>query len=214
MKVIDLTHTIKEGMPVFPGTEPPKLDPASTFEKDGFRETLLTMYSHTGTHMDAPAHIFQDGTTLDKIDVINFIGKAALIDCTSIVENEEIEYDLIERDQRVDKDSIEKARMVLKKNQERLVVDNELFTEEKKTRDEKTRLLSSDERDFLKILLDGGEVRTKINELEGKFISVSLLIESINNKAIEEIGDSIIEEGDEPYLVEDYLIEAKEFLGK
>lgn len=62
--------------------------------------------------------------------------------------------------------------------------------------------------------MDGGEVRTKINELEGKFISVSLLIESINNKAIEEIGDSIIEEGDEPYLVEDYLIEAKEFLGK
>ena len=47
MKVIDLTHTIKAGMPVFPGTEPPKLDPASTFEKDGFRETLLTMYSHT-----------------------------------------------------------------------------------------------------------------------------------------------------------------------
>ena len=47
MKVIDLTHTIKEGMPVFPGTEPPKLDAASTFEKDGFRETLLTMYSHT-----------------------------------------------------------------------------------------------------------------------------------------------------------------------
>ena len=47
MKVIDLTHTIKTGMPVFPGTEPPKLDSASTFEKDGFRETLLTMYSHT-----------------------------------------------------------------------------------------------------------------------------------------------------------------------
>lgn len=31
MKVIDLTHTIKAGMPVFPGTEPPKLDAASTF---------------------------------------------------------------------------------------------------------------------------------------------------------------------------------------
>ena len=109
MKVIDLTHTIKEGMPVFPGTEPPKLAPASTFEKDGFRETLLTMYSHTGTHMDAPAHIFQDGTTLDKIDVINFIGKAALIDCTSIVENEEIEYDLIEKN----KDIIDKCEFIV-----------------------------------------------------------------------------------------------------
>ena len=47
MKVIDLTHTIKENMPVFHGTEPPKLAPASTFETDGFRETLLTMFSHT-----------------------------------------------------------------------------------------------------------------------------------------------------------------------
>ena len=32
MKVIDLTHTIKENMPVYPGTEPPCLDPANTYE--------------------------------------------------------------------------------------------------------------------------------------------------------------------------------------
>ena len=36
MKVIDLTHTIKVDMPVFPGTDQPKLDSASTLEKDGF----------------------------------------------------------------------------------------------------------------------------------------------------------------------------------
>ena len=39
MKVIDLTHTISEVMPVYPGTEPPKLETANTYEKDGFRET-------------------------------------------------------------------------------------------------------------------------------------------------------------------------------
>ena len=52
MKVIDLTHTIKENMPVFPGTEPPKLAPASTFETDGFRETLLTynVFSYWNTY--------------------------------------------------------------------------------------------------------------------------------------------------------------------
>lgn len=47
MKVIDLTHTIRENMPVYPGTEPPRLLPASTYEKDGFKETLLQMYTHT-----------------------------------------------------------------------------------------------------------------------------------------------------------------------
>ena len=55
MRVIDLTHTIKEDMPVYPGTDTPKLIPANSYEKEGFRETLLQMYSHTGTHMDPPA---------------------------------------------------------------------------------------------------------------------------------------------------------------
>ena len=55
MKVIDLTHTIREDMPVYPGTETPELSPASSYEKDGFKETRLHMYSHTGTHMDPPA---------------------------------------------------------------------------------------------------------------------------------------------------------------
>ena len=54
MKIIDLTHTISEDMPVYPGTEPPVLKPANTYEKDGFRETLLSLYSHTGTHVDPP----------------------------------------------------------------------------------------------------------------------------------------------------------------
>ena len=63
MKIIDLTHTISEDMPVYPGTEPPVLKPANTYEKDGFRETLLSLYSHTGTHVDPPAHLFADRAT-------------------------------------------------------------------------------------------------------------------------------------------------------
>jgi kynurenine formamidase len=84
MKVIDLTHTISEDMPVFPGTEPPKLEPANTYEKDGFKETLMTMYTHTGTHMDPPAHLFPGRTTLDAFPIDQFIGKAVVIDCTDV----------------------------------------------------------------------------------------------------------------------------------
>ena len=97
MKVIDLTHTIKEGMPVFPGTEPPKLDAASTFEKDGFRETLLTMYSHTGTHMDAPAHVREDGITLDKFGADKFVGKAIVVDCSDLSEGDTIDISYINK---------------------------------------------------------------------------------------------------------------------
>lgn len=52
MKGNDLTHTISEDMTVFPGSETQKLTTKSTYEKDGFKETLLQMYSHVGTHMD------------------------------------------------------------------------------------------------------------------------------------------------------------------
>lgn len=61
MKVYDLTHTIQNDMPVYPGTEQPKLTTACTIEAVGYRETLLHMFSHTGTHMDAPAHMLLDG---------------------------------------------------------------------------------------------------------------------------------------------------------
>ena len=90
MKVIDLTHTIRENMPVYPGTETPRLTPANSYEKDGFRETLLRMYSHTGTHMDPPAHLFPGRTTLDQFMPEQFIGKALVIDCRDLEEGQAI----------------------------------------------------------------------------------------------------------------------------
>ena len=81
MKVYDLTHTIKNDMPVYPGTEQPKLTTACTIEAAGYRETLLHMFSHTGTHMDAPAHMLPEGTTLDSYDAEKFTGTALVVDC-------------------------------------------------------------------------------------------------------------------------------------
>ena len=90
MRVIDLTHTIKENMPVYPGTGTPKLEPANTYEENGFRETLVSFYSHTGTHMDPPAHLFAGRTTLDAFPASQFLGRALVIDCTHLREGEAI----------------------------------------------------------------------------------------------------------------------------
>lgn len=97
MKVIDLTHTIKENMPVYPGTDKPKFIPANSYEKDGFKETLLQMYTHTGTHMDPPAHLFAGKTTLDQFPVDQFIGKALAIDCRDLQEGQAISMDRIRK---------------------------------------------------------------------------------------------------------------------
>lgn len=96
MKVIDLTQLIAEEMPVFPGTAPAKLEAANTFETDGFRETLFTMTSHTGTHMDAPFHLFPARTKLDEMPAAQFVGKALVIPCSDVAEGGIIGMERIE----------------------------------------------------------------------------------------------------------------------
>lgn len=98
MKVIDLTHTISEDMPVYPGTEKPKLTTANTYVKDGFKETLLQMYSHVQTHIDPPVHIFANRKTLDKFSPEQFIGKALVVDCRDLKEGQAITIDKINID--------------------------------------------------------------------------------------------------------------------
>jgi len=83
-KIIDLSHVIYSGMPVFPGTEQPKIEQAASLKKDGFVEHKVTMRTHTGTHIDVPSHIAADGLTVDKFDVGYFIGKAAVLDMTKV----------------------------------------------------------------------------------------------------------------------------------
>ena len=90
MNILDLTYVISPHMPVYPGTEGPTLSPACTYEKDGFQETLLSMYSHTGTHMDAPAHVFSGRASLDELPASQFVGKATVIRCDDLGEGGKI----------------------------------------------------------------------------------------------------------------------------
>ncbi|MCR1899596.1 cyclase family protein [Irregularibacter muris] len=81
MKIIDLTHTLYDDMPVFPGDEPPEFYSICTVEEEGFAQKKLIIYSHTGTHIDAPAHMLIQGRSLEEVDVNQFFGKAMVIDC-------------------------------------------------------------------------------------------------------------------------------------
>jgi kynurenine formamidase len=46
-------------------------------DRHGFREKRLTLYSHTGTHIDAPAHMLPGGKTLDQLGSRNTSVKLA-----------------------------------------------------------------------------------------------------------------------------------------
>jgi arylformamidase len=82
MKTIDLSHTISSETPVFPGDESPIITPIATIEDDGFASLRMSFSSHTGTHIDAPAHILLHSRTLDRIPLDSFIGHGSVIDLT------------------------------------------------------------------------------------------------------------------------------------
>lgn len=104
MRIIDLTHKIHKDISVYPGTMAPNLKQVGEHEKDGYKETLLTMLSHTGTHVDAPSHIYADGKNLEDFDASSFVGKAIIINISSIDSNTTIESNLLENDDLSDVD--------------------------------------------------------------------------------------------------------------
>jgi kynurenine formamidase len=91
MQVIDLTHTIHDEIQIFPGDPIPSIRRELTHEKDYCHVDLLTMGSHTGTHIDAPYHFLKGGQRIDEIPVQRFLGRGVLIDVSDKSERNLIE---------------------------------------------------------------------------------------------------------------------------
>lgn len=81
-RVVDLSHPLTETMQVYPGSRPPRLRRTATVAAQGFAETSVGFLSHTGTHLDAPAHMRPDGITLDRLPVDAFVGPACVLDAS------------------------------------------------------------------------------------------------------------------------------------
>jgi len=73
MRVIDLTLPIDNQMP---GVD---ISIAKRLEVEGWNATTLSLYSHAGTHMDAPRHFLPEGAPLDRQDLSVCIGPATVI---------------------------------------------------------------------------------------------------------------------------------------
>lgn len=79
MRVVDLSHQISTGMPVFPGDPAVRIREAASIEADGFRVCELHLGSHSGTHLDAPSHTVPAGPALDQLTLGQLIGEARLV---------------------------------------------------------------------------------------------------------------------------------------
>ena len=79
MKVIDLTLTVSEKIPTFPGSPKPHFIEWETIPKDGYNLELLFLSTHTGTHIDAPFHFVKNGKKIHEIKPERLVNEAVLI---------------------------------------------------------------------------------------------------------------------------------------
>jgi len=77
-KVTDLSLSFDSRISGFTKTESKRL------EKDGWNASQLDIYSHAGTHMDAPYHFGISEQTIDKIPVEDFIAQAWVVDARNV----------------------------------------------------------------------------------------------------------------------------------
>ena len=74
MKIIDLSQPLRDGMR---GVE---VRTVMQLSVDGWNATSLGLFSHCGTHMDAPRHFLADGKTIDQQALSVCVGPARVID--------------------------------------------------------------------------------------------------------------------------------------
>lgn len=80
MRLVDLTHPIRTGMPVWRGDPEVELRPAATIAEHGWNLLALHLGSQSGTHVDAPFHVDNALPTLGDLPLDRFTGRALVAD--------------------------------------------------------------------------------------------------------------------------------------
>lgn len=79
MRIVDLSHPVTTGMPVYPGDPEVSITPALSVAKDTVAVARLALGSHSGTHLDAPSHSIEGGRTVDNIPLEMLQGEALIL---------------------------------------------------------------------------------------------------------------------------------------
>lgn len=85
LKILDISVPISAGLPVWPG------DPAVVLERfrsisagDASNDSRIACCVHSGTHVDAPAHVIENGGTVDQLELGALIGPATVIEIPDV----------------------------------------------------------------------------------------------------------------------------------
>lgn len=79
-RIFDISVPVVNGGVVYPGNPEIRIEPASELSKGASSNlSRLSFGSHTGTHVDAPRHFFEAGSTVDRLPLSALIGPSVVI---------------------------------------------------------------------------------------------------------------------------------------
>lgn len=88
MKILDISMPITKDINVYKdnATKRPVVTVVSDFSNSSAYETKIEMNLHTGTHIDMPLHMLENGQTIEKIKLEKVLTRCKVFDLTHVEE--------------------------------------------------------------------------------------------------------------------------------
>lgn len=103
LRIHDVTVPLAPGMPVYPDDPPFAIEALKRLGSGAFNLSRMSLTTHAGTHVDAPAHFLDGGATVDQLPLEILMGKARVVELLARerVERAELEAHDLRDDLRV-----------------------------------------------------------------------------------------------------------------
>jgi arylformamidase len=84
MKLIDVTVPLDASLPSYPGNTPFSIEAVKRIARgDSSNLSTLHMSAHSGTHVDAPRHFFDDGMGTEALPLEMMLGRTRVVEISS-----------------------------------------------------------------------------------------------------------------------------------
>ena len=84
-RIIDVTLPVRPGMLTYPGDPLVSVERTSDMRNGDISNlSIVSMSTHTGTHVDPPLHFVEDGATIDELPLDVLVGSALVVDMRGV----------------------------------------------------------------------------------------------------------------------------------
>jgi kynurenine formamidase len=97
MRLLDLSQPLFDGAPNCPVHPPVRFQRTADHPQDGWRMEVISMATHTGSHLDAPLHKIAGGKSISDLPLETFVGAARIADVRGLAPDTAIGADLLAR---------------------------------------------------------------------------------------------------------------------